>query len=50
MKVNWETMLVRVNTMTSSDYEALAYVVKNYATSTMGQMVKKNGLQGERYL
>lgn len=44
MKVNWETMLVRVNTMTSSDYEALAYVVKNYATSTREQMAKVTGL------
>lgn len=37
-------MLVRVNTMTSSDYDALAYVVKNCATSTMDQMVKATGL------
>ena len=44
MKVNWETRLVRVNTMTSSDYEALAYVVKNYATSTREQMAKATGL------
>ena len=44
MKVNWETMLVRVNTMTSSDYEALAYVVKNCATSTREQMAKATGL------
>ena len=44
MKVNWETMLVRVNTMTSSDYEALAYVVKNCATSTREQMIKATGL------
>ena len=44
MKVNWKTMLVHVNTMTSSDYDALAYVVKNYATSTRGQMVKATGL------
>ena len=44
MKVNWETMLVRVNTMTSSDYDALAYVVKNCATSTMEQMAKATGL------
>lgn len=44
MKVNWETMLVRVNTMTSSDYDALAYVVKNCATSTRDQMVKATGL------
>lgn len=28
MRVNWETKLVRVNTMTSRDYDALAYVVK----------------------
>ena len=44
MKVNWETMLVRVNTMTSSDYDALAYVVKNCATSTREQMSKATGL------
>ena len=44
MKVNWETMLVRVNTMTSSDYDALAYVVKNFATSTREQMSKATGL------
>lgn len=44
MRVNWETKLVRVNTMTSSDYDALAYVVKNYATSTRGQMAKATGL------
>ena len=44
MKVNWETMLVRVNTMTSSDYDALAYVVKNFATSTREQMMKATGL------
>lgn len=44
MKVNWETKLVRVNTMTSRDYEALAYVVKNYATSTREQMAKATGL------
>ena len=44
MKVNWETMLVHVNTMTSSDYDALAYVVKNYATSTREQMMKATGL------
>lgn len=44
MKVNWETMLVRLNTMTSSDYDALAYVVKNYATSTREQMIKATGL------
>lgn len=37
-------MLVRVNTMTSSDYDALAYVVKNCATSTRDQMVKATGL------
>lgn len=37
-------MLVRVDTMTSSDYDALAYVVKNCATSTMEQMVKATGL------
>ena len=44
MKVNWETMLVRVNTMTSSDYDALAYVLKNCATSTREQMSKATGL------
>ena len=37
-------MLVRVNTMTSSDYDALAYVVKNCATSTREQMMKATGL------
>lgn len=44
MRVNWETMLVHVNTMTSSDYDALAYVVKNCATSTREQMMKATGL------
>lgn len=44
MKVDWETTLVRVNTMTSRDYDALAYVVKNCATSTRDQMVKATGL------
>ena len=44
MKVNWETMLVHVNTMTGSDYDALAYVVKNYTTSTREQMMKATGL------
>ena len=44
MKVNWETKLVRVNTMTSGDYDALAYVVKNFATSTREQMIKATGL------
>ena len=44
MKVNWETMLVHVNTMTSGDYDALAYVVKNFATSTREQMMKATGL------
>ena len=44
MKVNWETMLVHVNTMTSSDYDALAYVLKNCATSTREQMAKATGL------
>ena len=44
MKVNWETMLVHVNTMTSSDYDALAYVMKNCATSTRKQMAKATGL------
>lgn len=44
MRVNWETKLVRVNTMTSSDYDALAYVVKNFATSTRDQMAKATGL------
>ena len=44
MKINWETKLVRVNTMTSSDYDALAYVVKNFSTSTREQMIKATGL------
>ena len=44
MKINWETKLVRVNTMTSSDYDALAYIVKNCATSTREQMSKATGL------
>ena len=44
MKINWETKLVRVNTMNSKDYDALAYVVKNYATSTREQMIKATGL------
>ena len=44
MKINWETKLVRVNTMTSGDYDALAYVVKNFATSTREQMSKAAGL------
>ena len=44
MKINWETKLVRVNTMTGSDYDALAYVVKNCATSTREQMIKATGL------
>ena len=44
MKVNWETKLVRVNTMTSGDYDALAYVLKNCATSTREQMSKATGL------
>ena len=44
MKVNWETKLVRVNTMTRGDYDALAYVVKNCATSTREQMMKATGL------
>ena len=44
MKINWETKLVRVNTMNSSDYDALAYVVKNCATSTREQMSKATGL------
>ena len=35
---------MHVNTMTSSDYESLAYVVKNYATSTREQMIKATGL------
>ena len=35
---------MRVNTMTSSDYDALAYVVKNFATSTREQMSKATGL------
>ena len=44
MKVNWETKLVLVNTMTSSDYDALAYVLKNCATSTREHMSKATGL------
>ena len=44
MKVNWETKLVRVNTMTSGDYDAVAYVVKNCANSTREQMSKATGL------
>lgn len=44
MKINWETKLVRVNTMTSSDYDALSYVVINCATSTREQMSKATGL------
>ena len=44
MKINWETKLVHVNTMTSSDYDALAYVLKNCATSTREQMMKATGL------
>ena len=44
MKINWETKLVRVNTMNGSDYDALAYVVKNCATSTREQMMKATGL------
>lgn len=44
MRVNWETKLVRVNTMTSRDYDALAYIVKNCATSTRDQMAKATGL------
>lgn len=44
MRVNWETKLMRVNTMTSSDYDALAYVAKNCATSTRDQMAKATGL------
>lgn len=44
MKVNSETKLVHVKTMTSSDYDALAYVVNNCATSTMEQMARVTGL------
>ena len=44
MKINWETKLVRVNTMTSSDYDALAYVLKNCSTNTREQMMKATGL------
>lgn len=44
MKVNSETKLVHVKTMTSSDYDALAYVAKNCATSTREQMAKATGL------
>lgn len=35
---------MHVNTMTSSDYDALAYVLKNCATSTREQMIKATGL------
>lgn len=44
MKVNSETKLVHVKTMTSSDYDALAWVINNCATSTMEQMVRATGL------
>lgn len=44
MKVNNETKLVYVKTMTSSDYDALALVINNCATSTMEQMVRATGL------
>ena len=44
MKINWETMLVHLNTMTSSDYDALAYVLKNCSTRTREQMSKATGL------
>ena len=44
MKINWETKLVHVNTMNSSDYDALAYVLKNCSTSTREQMSKATGL------
>ena len=44
MRVNLETKLVQVKTMTSSDYDALAWVINNCATSTMEQMVKATGL------
>lgn len=44
MKVNSETKLVHVKTMTSGDYDALAYVVKNCATSTRNHMAKATGL------
>ena len=44
MKINCENKLVRVNTMTRSDYDALAYVVKNCATRTREQMSKATGL------
>ena len=44
MKINWETKLVHVNTMTSGDYDALAYVLKNFSTSTREQMMKATGL------
>ena len=44
MKINWETKLVHVNTMISSDYDSMAYAVKNCATSTREQMSKATGL------
>lgn len=44
MKVDWKTMLVHVKTMTSSDYDALSWVINNCATSTREQMVKATGL------
>lgn len=44
MKVNSETKLVHVKTMTNSDYDALAWVINNCATSTIEQMVKATGL------
>lgn len=46
MKVDWKTMLVHVKTMTSSDYDALSWVINNCATSTREQMVKATGLSG----
>ena len=44
MKINSETKLVHVKTMTSGDYDALAWVINNCATSTREQMVKATGL------
>ena len=44
MKINSETKLVHVRTITSGDYDALAWVINNCATSTMEQMVKATGL------
>lgn len=47
MKVNWETKLVRVNTMTSSDYDALAYVAKT-APPAQGSRWRREKTPSER--